>query len=263
MTETSGTLHGGTLLSAVHDLARAVGDAALARFRTGLAVETKADGSPVTAADRDAETLARAWLTERFPADGVLGEEHGALRPDARRVWIIDPIDGTKAFVRGVPLWATLIAVAEGETILAGAVYCPAAGELVAAAAGEGAWWNGARCAVSATASLERATILTSDDRFLERPDRGGRWTALGARVAVARTWGDGFGYLMVATGRAEAMLDSTMNVWDAAAPYAIVTEAGGRFTDWTGRATAHGGGGIATNAVLASAIRAALVESP
>jgi histidinol phosphatase-like enzyme (inositol monophosphatase family) len=251
------------MLQAVSDLARVVGDAALARFKTGLAVETKSDGSPVTDADRGAEMVAREWIGRHFPKDGILGEEHGVVRPDARRLWIIDPIDGTKAFVRGVPLWATLIAVAERDAVLGGAVYCPAAGEMVVAARGEGAWLNGARCAVSTVDSLTRATVVTSDDRFFDRPDRAGRWGALAAASSVSRTWGDGFGYLLVATGRAEVMADSTMQVWDSAAPYVVVTEAGGAFTDWHGRSTAFGGGAIATNLALADVVRAALVEEP
>src|SRR5580698_5391166 len=126
------------MLQAVSDLARVVGDAALARFKSGLAVETKSDGSPVTDADRGAEMVARELIEPHFPKDGIIGEEHGVVRPGARRLWIIDPIDGTKAFVRGVPLWATLVAVVEGETVLAGAVNCAAAGEMVGAALGEG-----------------------------------------------------------------------------------------------------------------------------
>jgi histidinol-phosphatase len=250
-----------SLLHAVTELARLTGDTALTHFRTALAVETKADGSPVTAADRGAEAVAREWIERNFPDDGILGEEHGIDRPDARRRWIVDPIDGTKAFVRGVPLWATLIAVAEGESIVAGAIYCPAAGEIVSAAIGEGAWSDGRRCAVSTVATLAQSTILTSDDRFLDRPDRGARWAALEAAVPVARTWGDGFGYLMVATGRAEVMADCVMAAWDAAAPLIVVTEAGGAFTDWTGRATAFGSGGIATNLAVSAAVRAALLE--
>jgi histidinol-phosphatase len=251
------------MLQAVSDLARVVGDAALARFKSGLAVETKSDGSPVTDADRGAEMVAREWIERHFPKDGIIGEEHGVVRPGARRLWIIDPIDGTKAFVRGVPLWATLIAVAEQDAVLAGAVYCPAAGEIVVAARGEGAWSDGTRCQVSPVNVLSKATIVTSDDRFFDRPDRAARWGALAAAASVARTWGDGFGYLLVATGRAEVMADSTMQVWDAAAPYVVVTEAGGAFTDWTGRSTAFGGGGIATNLALADVVRAALVEEP
>lgn len=251
-----------SLLHAVIELAQVVGDTAMEYFGyPKLVVETKKDGSPVTVADRTAEQRAREWLALRFPKDGILGEEFGAERPDAPRRWVIDPIDGTKSFIRGVPLWATLVALVEGETVLAGAVNCAAAGEMVGAALGEGAWWNGSRCSVSTIDSIAKATVLTSDDRFSKRPDRRSRWDALADAAKVARTWGDGFGYVMVATGRAEIMVDEEFAIWDAAAPYAIVTEAGGLFTTWTGKPTPLGGDGIATNMSIAPAARAALFD--
>jgi histidinol phosphatase-like enzyme (inositol monophosphatase family) len=246
-------------MHAAADVARLAGDVALGYYRRGLAVETKSDGSPVTAADRDAERAAREWIEARFPADGILGEEFGAVRPGARRRWILDPIDGTKSFVRGVPLWGTLVAVAEGDAVLAGAAYFPPVAELVCAAPGEGAWWNGARCAVSKVASLGAATVLTTDDRFPGRPARRAAFAGLAARAAVARSWGDCYGYLLLATGRAEAMVDDVVSPWDAAALQPIVTEAGGVFTDWTGAGTAFGGDAVATNAALAEEIRSAL----
>src|SRR5215208_5256218 len=116
--------------------------------------------APRSRSDRGAEERARAWIEARFPEDGILGEEFGTLRPRAPRRWIVDPIDGTKSFVRGVPLWGTLVAVAEGERVLAGAMYFPAVGELVAAAPECGAWWNGTRCAVASVAALREATVL-------------------------------------------------------------------------------------------------------
>jgi histidinol-phosphatase len=250
-----------SLLHAVIELAQVVGDTAMEYFGyPKLVIETKSDGSPVTVADRNAEARAREWLGQRFPKDGIVGEELGTLRPDAARRWIIDPIDGTKAFIRGVPLWATLVALVEGDTVLAGAVNCAAAGEMVGAALGEGAWWNGTRCAVSKTDAVAKATVLTTDDRFA-RPDRRARWKALADAARIARTWGDGFGYVMVATGRAEVMADDALAIWDAAAPYAIVTEAGGLFTTWSGRSTPFGGDGIATNMSIAPAVRQALFE--
>jgi histidinol phosphatase-like enzyme (inositol monophosphatase family) len=243
----------------VAELARLAGDVALGYYRRALDVETKADGSPVTAADRDAERVAREWIDARFPDDGILGEEFGAVRVAARRRWILDPIDGTKSFVRGVPLWGTLVALTEGERVLAGAAYFPAVGELVCAAPGEGAWWNGARCAVSAQSSLGAATVLTTDDRFPDRPRRRAAFAALAANAGVARSWGDCYGYLLVATGRAEAMVDDVVSSWDAAALQPIITEAGGVFTSWSGTPTAFGGDAIATNAALAEEIRALL----
>ena len=248
-----------SLLQAVAELARLAGDVAQAHFRTGVAVEIKGDGSPVTAADRAAETAARAWIRARFPDDGILGEEFGVERPDARRRWIMDPIDGTKSFVAGVPLWGTLVAVAEGDTVLAGAAYFPPVGELVAAAPGEGCWWNDARCRVSDVARVEDATVLTTDERFATEPARGAGWRRLAERARVARTWGDCFGYLLVATGRAEVMVDPVMSPWDSAALQPIVAEAGGRFTSWDGDGSAFAGSVIATNARLADAARALL----
>ena len=244
------------------ELARLTGTVALRHYRTNLTVETKADGSPVTIADRAAETAARAWVQSRFPQDGVLGEELGEERPGAVRRWIIDPIDGTKSFVRGTPLWGSLVALCEGERVLAGAAYFPAVDELVAAAPGAGCWWNGSRCRVSSVGSLADATVLTTDERFPENPERAPGFRALARAASVSRTWGDCFGYLLVATGRAEVMCDGTMSVWDAAALQPIIEEAGGVFTDWRGTPTAFGGSAVATNRLLADEVRAVLGQA-
>jgi histidinol-phosphatase len=259
VTPSSSRVAGTTLLEAVADVARLAGDVALAHFHAGITVDWKSDGSPVTIADREAERAAREWIEQRFPSDGILGEEEGETRRDSVRRWIVDPIDGTKSFVRGVPLWGTLIGVAEGTSIVAGAAYFPAVGELVAAAPGQGCWWNGAACHVSRVSSVAQATVLTTDERFPANEDRRNGWRDLAARAAVSRTWGDCYGYLLVATGRAEVMVDDRMNAWDAAAILPIVNEAGGVFTDWSGASTAFGGSAIATNAELARDVRATL----
>lgn len=247
------------LLVAAEELARLTGSVALQHYRSALSVERKADGSPVTAADRGAEQAAREWVRRRFPDDGVLGEEFGEERAGAPRRWIIDPIDGTKSFVRGVPLWGSLVALCEGETVLAGAAFFPAVDELVVAAPGAGCWWNGHRCRVSAVNDLSDATAITTDERFRHHAERRSAWERLGARVEVARSWGDCFGYLLVATGRAEVMCDPELSPWDAAALQPIIVEAGGIFTDWSGRPTAFGGSAIATNRILADASRTLL----
>lgn len=251
-----------TLIGPAADLARLAGDVALVHYRSNLAVETKADGSPVTAADRAAETAAREWLRRRFPDDGILGEEFGEERATARRRWLIDPIDGTKTFVRGVPLWGSLVALCEGEHVLAGAAYFPAIGELLAAAPGAGCWWNGSRCTVSSVAAVDRATVLTTDERMPGRPERRAGWERVAATAAVSRSWGDCFGYLLVATGRAEMMCDPVLSPWDGAALYPIIREAGGSFTDWNGHDTAFGGSAVATNGALAQTILAQLTDS-
>ena len=250
-------------LDAVTDLARITGDFAMSHYGRTLTVDVKHDGSPVTIADRGAEERARAWIEKRFPEDGILGEEFGDVRPDARRRWILDPIDGTKSFIRRVPLWGTLIAVTDGETVLAGCAYFPAVAETVAAAAGEGCFWNGVRCNVSSTATIAESTIAITDDRFEGRPERATAWRHLASQASVSRTWGDCYGYLLLATGRADVMVDDVVAPWDSAALYPIVTEAGGSFTDWSGAVTAFGGDIIATNAVLASPVRDILVAAP
>ncbi|MBW8771103.1 MAG: histidinol-phosphatase [Gemmatimonadetes bacterium] len=244
------------------ELARLTGTVALRHYRSRLTVETKADGSPVTEADRAAETAARAWVRSRFPDDGVLGEELGEERPGAPRRWVIDPIDGTKSFVRGTPLWGSLVALCEGTRVLAGAAYFPAVDEMVAAAPGAGCWWNGSRCYVSTIDALAKATVLTTDERFRERPERRAGWRALSDAAAVSRTWGDCFGYLLVATGRAEVMCDPVMSPWDAAALQPIIEEAGGTFTDWDGVATAFGGSVVATNRALDTEVRGILAHA-
>src|SRR5215470_13815555 len=245
-----------TLMQAAAEVARRAGEVALSHFRKSLTIETKHDGTPVTNADREAEARAREWIEARFPEDGILGEELGAHNPNAPRRWILDPIDGTKSFMRGVPLWGTLVAVAKGEEVLAGAANFPAVGEALVAAPGHGCWWNGAKCAVSAVADLSAATAVATDERFTENPNWAAAWQALSRRTAVARTWGDCYGYLLVATGRAEIMVDDVLSPWDAAALFPIVREAGGVFTDWGGRATAFGSNAIATNAALADEVR-------
>lgn len=249
------------LLEAVAEVASLAARTAMQWYRQGFDVEIKGDGSPVTIADREAERVAREWLTARFPLDGLHGEEFGIERPDAPRRWLLDPIDGTKAFVRGVPLWGTLVACCEGETVLAGAACFPVVNELVAAAKGEGCWWNGVRAQVSSVGALSQSTVLITDDRFVERPHRGAQWRSLASQAGVARTWGDCFGYLLVATGRAEVMVDDVVNPWDTAAIYPIITEAGGRFTAWDGTDTAFGSSAIATNVGVAAATRALLHE--
>lgn len=250
-----------SILEAARELASVTGAVALSHWNDHLrgrqlAVERKADGSPVSSADRAAEEAARAWLARRFPDDGVLGEELGESRPGARRRWCIDPIDGTKSFLAGVPLWGTLIAVVEGDVVLAGAAAFPATGAWIAAAPGEGCVSENGPAAVSEVAVVEEATVLTTDERFPDALACAPRWRELAAASRIARTWGDAFGYYLVAIGRAELMTDGRLAPWDAACWKPIVEEAGGVFTDWNGRPTAFGDGAIATNAAIAVDLR-------
>ena len=251
-----------SLLQAVRECADLAGSVALGYYRKNVAVEWKGDGSPVTIADRAAEEAVRAWLHERFPADGVLGEEFGESAGTSGRRWVIDPIDGTKSFVRGVPLWGSLVAVADGERVLAGAASFPAVGETIAAAGGCGCWHNGSRARVSTVAALGDATVLISDERIFSTAAGRERWEKLASSAAVSRSWGDAFGYLMVATGRAEVMVDAIVNAWDIACFLPVIEEAGGVFTSLDGAVTAFGGHSIATNAALAAESRRILCST-
>ena len=247
-----------SLLEAVQEVVRISGDAAYRHFRTGLAVEWKTDGSEVTRADREAELAARDWIHRHFPDDAILGEELGPEGDPGQRRWLIDPIDGTRTFVRGVPLWGSLAAVEHGGSVVAGAINCPATGDLLVAALGEGCWHNGVRTSVSKTGALSKATILATDQRFVSHPSRATRWAALAGQVAVARSWGDCYGYVLVATGRAELMVDNRMRPWDVAALIPVIEEAGGKLTDWRGR-RGIGSDAVATNAALAAEFRTLL----
>jgi histidinol-phosphatase len=237
--------------------------------RPDLAVEEKADRSPVTAADRAAEAILRRELLGRFPDDAFLGEETGPTAGTSGFEWVVDPIDGTKSFIRGVPLYATLVGCRRGAAGIVGVIAIPALDEWVWAAAGGGAWHvraGGAPVAarVSSRGALDAALLCTSDFTSFAR-HAGGEASGQRARTAVegacriCRTWGDGYGYLLVATGRAEAMVDPLMNRWDAAAVETVVVEAGGRFTDWAGRSCIDSGDGVATNGVVHAELLALL----
>jgi len=250
------TESGSSLLEAAAALARCTGAAALKYYRRDLAVERKDDGSPVTIADRTAEQVAREWLAAHFPADGILGEELGAVPGSSGRTWLLDPVDGTKTFVRGVPLWGSLVAIVEGNAVLAGAAAFPALEEALAAAPGEGCWHNGARCRVSQLSRLAEATVLTTDEYGFEQLAERRAWEALAGAAGVVRSWGDCYGYLLVATGRAEVMVDARLNPWDSACFVPIIAEAGGTITELAGSTAWNLASAIATNAALAAEAR-------
>ena len=249
-------------MDAVAEVARVAGDIARARYGRNPETRSKSDGTPVSVADIAAEESAREWIAQRFPDDGIVGEELPPIHAGAARRWILDPIDGTYTFLQSVPLWGTLIAVAEGDDVIAGAAYFPALNEIIVAARGEGCWWNGSRAAVSTVAVPERACLVTTDARFLRDAAKRERWLELQNKVRAMRTWGDCYGYLLVATGRAEIMVEEVVSDWDAAALLPIIEEAGGVFTDWRGKPTAFGGDAIATNAKLATSVRDILVQT-
>jgi histidinol phosphatase-like enzyme (inositol monophosphatase family) len=225
------------------DLARGAGEITLQYFRKKPETSTKSDGSYVTIADREAESYLRKRIGERFPDDGILGEEEGESQGRSGRRWILDPIDGTFAFVHGVPLYGVLIAVEITGQMVVGVVNIPALGEMVSAAKGVGCFLNGEPARVSTTAELKDALLLSTS--FVHATE------LLRERARVSRTWGDCYGYVLVATGRADVMLDPVMNLWDCAPLLPIMEEAGGTFTDWRGVRTVDGGNSIATNGLL------------
>jgi histidinol-phosphatase len=243
-----------TRLELAIDAADEAGELTLRYFRRDdLAVELKRDASPVTIADREAEKLLRERIAAVFPDDAILGEELGERSGTSGYRWILDPIDGTKSFIHGVPLYAVLIGVEHAGQSTIGVIQLPALNETVYAAAGHGAWHvlgnqQKKPARISASRSLAESAFLTSG---LAGFHRRGAWPfleRLTKTAKLARTWGDAYGYLLVATGRAEVMIDPEMNVWDAAAILPIIEEAGGKFTDWRGNATITSGEGIATN---------------
>ncbi len=239
------------LLEFAVDLAEKAGEVTLRYFQGRFAVETKADASPVTVADREAEAYIRQAIESRFPNDGIVGEEFGETRPEALQRWIIDPIDGTYSFVHGVPLYGVLIGMEREDEPLVGVIHLPALGETVAAARGEGCRWRGQRARVSNTSELGGALCLTTEMRPEQDPARSAALGRLVTAVGAARTWGDCYGYALVATGRADIMIDPGMNVWDCAALLPVIEEAGGRFTDWRGERTIRGGDAVASNGTL------------
>ncbi|HSG49463.1 MAG TPA: inositol monophosphatase family protein, partial [Longimicrobiales bacterium] len=202
-------------------------------------------------ADREAEQYIRERLAERVPDHAVLGEEFGETNAGARVRWILDPIDATLSFMRGVPLYGVLIGVEVDGLPAVGVCHFPPLRETVAAGTGLGCTWNGTPCRVSPVSKLEDALVLTTDLRTIETSADDPGWPALVARARIARTWGDCYGHALVATGRAEVMVDPIMSVWDCAPFLPIMTEAGGRFTSRKGEATIHGGSAVATNGVL------------
>ena len=232
----------------LNDLARRAGAITLEHFMTKLSVETKADESPVTIADRRTEQFLRDEILRLFPADGIVGEEFGVTEGSSGRKWILDPIDGTKSFIHGVPFYGVMIGVEERGEMVAGTVYIPPLGEATTAVRGQGCWWNGRRACVSQVAALSDSLLLTTDVAHHAASGRGASWQALASRARLVRTWGDCYGYILVATGRAEVMMDATMSAWDAAALMVIMEEAGGSFTDYAGERTVYGNCGIGTN---------------
>ena len=238
------------------ELADLADEITLARFGAAdLAVETKPDLTPVTEADTAVERAVRERIAAIRPEDAVVGEEYGGDERDADRRWIIDPIDGTKSYVRGIPVWATLIAVQERDEITIGVVSAPGLGRRWWAARGNGAFGRAGgeerALHVSGVRELSGAQLCFGGLEEWAEVGRPETLLELGRRCWRSRGFGDFWGYMIVAEGGAEIMLDPIVAVWDLAAPLVIVEEAGGRFTDFAGTRTAEGGDALATNGYL------------
>jgi myo-inositol-1(or 4)-monophosphatase len=217
------------------ELARESGDFIKPLYRqASVVVETKADQSPVTIADRGAEELMRARIAKRFPTHGVLGEEFGNDRVEAEFVWVLDPVDGTKAFITGLPLWGTLIALLHHGQPILGCIHQPVLEQLVLGD-NTSTQLNGRTVRCRPTTRIEMSTLLTSDPLTPALLQDGAAFDRLQRRAKLVRTWGDCYGYLLLATGWADVALDPIMNPWDIAALVPIVRGAGGVITDWKG----------------------------
>lgn len=255
------------LLDFATDVAKRAGELTLEHFHSDVGYEMKADNTPVTVADRGAEELLRKRIEQAYPTHGIVGEEFGEKTGSEPARWIIDPIDGTFSFVCRVPLYCVLVGLEwEGEMVV-GVIHMPALGETVYAARGFGCRWDTPRFAgrparVSTVSELSKARLLHGGPKLMNRHGKLEAFRRLRDRVYAERGWCDGYAYLLLATGRAEIMLDPRVALWDTAAPSCVVTEAGGTFTDWTGKRTHAAPEAIATNSKLFEAVMAELRDA-
>lgn len=241
-------------------IARSAGKITLNWFQTDrFEVEKKADRSPLTVADRESETHLREQIAQHFPDDAIVGEEFGVTEGSSGWRWILDPIDGTKSFISGVPLYGTMVAVdrqiegSDQRDCMIGSVYIPGLDEGLHAMKGQGAWHfrgdaDPVRAAVSKNTNIADAVLATSQVETFDELGFSKTWDRLANTVYFCRTWGDVYGYLLLATGRIDVMIDAELNIWDAAAVMPIVQEAGGIFTDFHGDAKIDSGNALASN---------------
>ncbi len=241
-----------TYLDFAIETAWQAGQLTLGYFQTGIHPDFKADDTPVTVADRSSEQLIRSRIEKQYPHHAIVGEEYGTSAETGQsHRWFIDPIDGTRSFVRGIPLYAVLIGLEiEGKPEV-GVAYFPALKEMLAAATGAGCWWNGRRARVSPMTELKTALVAHADTASFAKHGKGEAWERIQQATNYRVGLSDAYGYLLVATGRAEMMLDPIMSVWDCAPFPPILSEAGGYFGDWQGHPTIYGKEAIATTQTL------------
>jgi histidinol-phosphatase len=236
----------------ITETAYLAGRLTLGYFQSDLEVDYKADNSPVTIADRKAEELIRGRIEKCYPGHAIVGEEYGLNESQgASHRWIIDPIDGTKSFMRGVPLYGVLIGLEIEGKVEVGAACFPALDEMIAAATGLGCWWNGRPARVSQITDIKKAYFTTTSVQAFEKHGRFHAFNRLMKSCYYQTGWSDAYGYLLVATGRVEVMLDPAMSVWDCGPFPPIFNEAGGFFGDWKGHHTIYANEALATSRVL------------
>lgn len=239
-------------LNFVTETAYLAGRLTLGYFQSGVDVDYKEDNSPVTIADRKAEALIRKRIEQVYPGHAIIGEEYGLTESQgASHRWIIDPIDGTKSFMRGVPLYGVLLGLEIEGKVEVGAAYFPVLDEMIAAATGLGCWWNGRPACVSKITDLKRAYFSTTSLQAFEEFGRTEAFNRLMKACYYQTGWSDAYGYLLVATGRVEVMLDPKMNMWDCGPFPPIFGEVGGFFGDWKGQSTIYSGEALATTQAL------------
>lgn len=227
------------------------GQLTLNYFNTPLTPDWKADSSPVTIADRESEQVLRRLIHFHYPDHAILGEEYGESNPSSSFRWIVDPIDGTRSFIHGVPLYSVLVGLEVERELVIGVAYFPALKEMVVAARRQGCTWNGRPCRVTSTPRLADALICYTDGRTFAPYGYESQRQRLVAACGALRGWSDSYAHILVATGRADAAFDPYMEAWDSAALAVIVREAGGTFTDWKGNPTIYNGEAISTNGIL------------
>jgi histidinol-phosphatase len=233
------------------DAARQAAQLAQRYYAGEFQVEWKADQSPVTVADREAEALLRTRLLGAFPSDGFLGEEHGEHPGSSGFRWVVDPIDGTRSFVRGIPLWGTLVGLEFHSEQIAGVAIASALGETWRALRGDGAYRNDRRIHVSTVNNLADSLIFYSGVSWFQQAGHLDAFLALSGQTDRQRGFGDFYGFVLVAQGSGELMVDHGVKIWDVVALKPIVEEAGGRFTDWEGTQNVYRTDVIASNGLL------------
>ena len=243
--------------------ARQAGQLALRYYDGSFTVEHKADLSPVTVADREAEQLLRKLLLGAFPTDGFLGEEFGDTPGSSGFRWIIDPIDGTRSFVRGIPLWATLVGLEYRDEPIAGVAEVPALGHTYRALRGDGAYRNERRIRVSDIGELSQALVFYSSLSWFIKGGRQEAFLELVRRTDRTRGYGDFYGFVLVAQGSGELMVEHGVHAWDVAAIQPLIEEAGGRFSNWSGQVTIHSPDVLISNGKLHDAALAILQAHP